>query len=278
MDTAVSWHVEHTHFERLLAFLEGQLRVLRVGELPNCDLMCDVTNYLCHFGARYHHARESVAFGYVVQSNPTMSGTISRLVQEHADMAAKGEELDALLARVVVGNAIARVGFEGVLAAFLTDYRNHITAEEQDIIPYAAENLSAMEWEAVAGAAPLGPDPFQKYDAWRHSPTFGTEGEARFRALRGMIRTGRSARSWAHAVRRAEDHHENGAGNRKKVAGVLAVPRPRILVPGVAKARRLLVKQTIGLLALVLAYLQYYYIDVQLQILSLPSNFAGLLQ
>jgi len=65
---------------------------------------------------------------------------------------------------------------------------------------------------------------------------------------------------------------------KKKVAGVLAVPRPRILVPGVAKARRLLVKQTIGLLALMLAYLQYYYIDVQLQILSLPSNFAGPLQ
>jgi chromosome segregation ATPase len=31
------------------------------------------------------------------------------------------------------------------------------------------------------------------------------------------------------------------------------------------------VRETIGLLALVLAYLQYYYFDVQLQILSLPS-------
>lgn len=33
------------------------------------------------------------------------------------------------------------------------------------------------------------------------------------------------------------------------------------------------VRETIGLLALVLAYLQYYYFDVQLQIMGLPSIF-----
>jgi hypothetical protein len=34
------------------------------------------------------------------------------------------------------------------------------------------------------------------------------------------------------------------------------------------------VRETIGLLALVLAYLQYYFLDVQLQIASLPSTFG----
>jgi hemerythrin-like domain-containing protein len=279
MDTAVSWHVEHTHFERLLAYLEGQLGVLRDGDLPNYDLMCDVTTYFSQFGNRYHHAREGVAFGYIAQSNPAMSSTISRLVQEHADIAAKGEELDALLARPVKGNAIARASIEDVLAAFLTAYRNHIAAEEQDILPYAAESLSAMEWGLVARALPPGPDFFRKYDASRHnSPTFGSEAEARYRAVCEMIRTGRSARPRAHRVRRAEGHQENRAGDSEKVAGFLAVPRAQILPRGVANARRLLVKQTIGLLALVLAYLQYYYFDVQLQILSLPSVFPGPLQ
>ena len=278
MDTAVSWHVEHTQFERLLAFLEGQLRVLRDGDLPNYDLMCDVTTYFSQFGNRYHHAREGVAFGYIVQSNPAMAGTISRLVQEHADIAANGEELDALLARAAKGDAIARASVKDALAAFLTAYRNHITAEEQDILSYAVENLSAMEWESVAHAVPPGPNPFEKYDASRHSRTFGSEAEPRYRALCEMIRTSRSTRPRAHPVRRAEGHQENRAGDREKVTGFLAVPGPQILAPDVANARRLLVKQTIGLLALVLAYLQYYYFDIQLQILSLPSNFAGLLQ
>ena len=38
-----------------------------------------------------------------------------------------------------------------------------------------------------------------------------------------------------------------------------------------AFARSQLLRQTVGLLALVMAYLQYYFFDVQLQIMSLPS-------
>jgi len=41
-----------------------------------------------------------------------------------------------------------------------------------------------------------------------------------------------------------------------------------------ARARPSLVRQTVGFLALVMAYLLYFHIDVQLQILSLPSIFA----
>jgi hypothetical protein len=43
-------------------------------------------------------------------------------------------------------------------------------------------------------------------------------------------------------------------------------------------ARSILLRQTIGLLALTLAYLQYYYFDVQLQIVNLPSILALPLQ
>jgi hypothetical protein len=43
--------------------------------------------------------------------------------------------------------------------------------------------------------------------------------------------------------------------------------------PGDTLARPPLVRQTIGLSALILAYLLYFHIDVQLQIMSLPSIF-----
>ena len=41
-----------------------------------------------------------------------------------------------------------------------------------------------------------------------------------------------------------------------------------------ALARPPLLRQTIGLLALILAYLLYFHVDVQLQIVSLPSTFG----
>lgn len=44
------------------------------------------------------------------------------------------------------------------------------------------------------------------------------------------------------------------------------------------RARPYLLRQTIGFLALVLAYLAYFHVDVQLQIVSLPSIFTLILQ
>lgn len=259
------------HFERLLVFLEGQLGVLRAGRLPNYDLLCDVTTYFCYFGNRYHHAREEVAFGYIVQSNPAMSGTIRRLVQEHEEIADQGQELTALLARAVDGNAQARDSIEGPLLAFVAAYRNHISTEEQDVLPYAADSLSAMQWERVAGARPPGPDPHLGNGASRHSLTFGSEAQARYQALCEMIRTGNSSRSRVRRVHPIEAHQERGAGSRKKVAGYLGVARAKSKPRGNAAARSALVRQTIGLLALVAAYLQYYFLDVHLKIENLPS-------
>lgn len=81
-----------------------------------------------------------------------------------------------------------------------------------------------------------------------------------------------------HPVRAKDNGSQNESGQRKPVRrlniGFLALePSPRS-----ARARRSLVRQAVGLFALILAYLQYYYLDVQLQVLSLPSNFTVPLQ
>ncbi|TSA15008.1 MAG: hypothetical protein D4R74_07275 [Betaproteobacteria bacterium] len=58
-----------------------------------------------------------------------------------------------------------------------------------------------------------------------------------------------------------------------------SIHRPRIEfpelepLPQVPRTRPYLLRQTIGFLSLVLAYLAYFHIDVQLQILNLPSVF-----
>jgi hypothetical protein len=49
-------------------------------------------------------------------------------------------------------------------------------------------------------------------------------------------------------------------------------------IPGDARVRPSLLRQTIGLLALSFAYLNYYFIEVQLEILNLPLIFTLLLR
>jgi hypothetical protein len=67
-------------------------------------------------------------------------------------------------------------------------------------------------------------------------------------------------KSGEHAVRAENKGLADQSGGRQ--------PIPRF---SRAHARSTLLRQSIGLLALTLAYLQYYYFDVQLQIVNLPS-------
>lgn len=62
-------------------------------------------------------------------------------------------------------------------------------------------------------------------------------------------------------------------GHGKEPIGSFAVPhRDEFLVPNDKPARALLVKHTVMLFALVLAFLQYYILDIRLQIERLPTG------
>src|SRR3989304_2806063 len=91
---------------------------------------------------------------------------------------------------------------------------------------------------------------------------------------RGATASPPSRQSSEHAVRGERSHDESRQPIHRFSIG-FSVQEPS---PGNALARPSLARQAIGFVALILAYLQYYYFDVQLQILSLPSNFAGPLQ
>ena len=272
MNTPLYWHLEHTNIGRLLDFLARQQRVFEAGEAPQYDLVLNVVSYLRHFSDRYHHARENVAFAYLVQRDHALRTTTERLLQEHLTMGAKADELCTLLADAVAGDGDHRTRVEASLAPYLTCYRNHVATEEQNILPRAAEVLTAEEWMSVASAAPPGPDPFRNYGARRHNPTFGREAEARYHELLKQISIGYSTQSSAPAFRRLDERHEIRPSYEKKFAASPAVPPRKYPVVRSASADwRPLVRPTVMLLALVLAYLQYYFIDVELQISLLPS-------
>ncbi len=79
-----------------------------------------------------------------------------------------------------------------------------------------------------------------------------------------------STQSSEYPVRTVEKHQERVSHGRKLV-GSLGILRRKYRVPGGAPARRLMVRRSVMLFALVLAYLQYYFLDVHLQIARLPS-------
>lgn len=168
------WHAEHLNFARLLDLMETQIAAFHLAERPNYDLMRNIVYYLRSFGDRFHHPREDTAFARVVERDPSARLTVDRLLREHRVIATAGDELFHRL-NEVVGDAITpRATVEAAAATYLVYYRQHIAAEERDIMPRAAQLLTREDWTDVS--ASVAPDPL-----------FGDVVEARFQELRSQI-------------------------------------------------------------------------------------------
>lgn len=76
-----------------------------------------------------------------------------------------------------------------------------------------------------------------------------------------------------HTVRGENKRSRNGSRQGKPIRRFNIGFSAQEPSPGDALARPPLLRQSSGLLALTLAYLLYFHVDVQLQILSLPTTF-----
>jgi hemerythrin-like domain-containing protein len=168
------WHAEHINFARLLDLLDTQVAAFHRGDRPNYDLMGNIIYYLRSFADRFHHPREDVAFGRLVERDPDMQLVINRLLQEHRVIATAGDEFFNRLNEVAGDIMTPRATVEAAAATYLVYYRHHIATEEREIMPRAAQLLTQGDWAAVEATVP--PDPL-----------FGDVVEARFQELRSQI-------------------------------------------------------------------------------------------
>jgi hemerythrin-like domain-containing protein len=169
------WHKDHRNFARLLDLVQHQVDAFRASRDPDFELMRLIVHYLRHYPDRFHHPREDIAFSRLVKHDPTLQLAVARRIQEHAVIAAAGDELLKCLDAVIAGAVIERTKLETAAASYLVYYRFHLVTEEQQVIPRALELLTAADWAALA-AIPVEPDPL-----------FGTEFDARYQQLREQI-------------------------------------------------------------------------------------------
>ena len=175
-DSIAAWRAEHAYFNQLLRLLHKEVDVFHTGERPNYELMLDIISYLRDYSDRYHHPREDVAFARLAKRCPDIELVIARLQQEHRVIAHAGETLKELLIAVLSETVVPLAQVETAAATYLVYYGNHIASEEEDVLPRAAQTLTAEDWEAVRSAAPVVQDPL-----------FGDRPQERYRELRRQI-------------------------------------------------------------------------------------------
>lgn len=170
------WHEDHIHFARLLDLLEEQVILFGRGERPNYNLMSVIIYYMRSFGDRVHHPREDVAYARLVERDPDMQIVVSRLQQEHRVIATVGETLSDRLKEAEGDVISSRAALEAAGAMYLVYYRNHLSTEERQVMPRAAQLLTREDWAAVDAAVPASDDPL-----------FGENVQERFAMLRKQI-------------------------------------------------------------------------------------------
>ena len=170
------WHEDHIHFARLLDLLEEQVILFDRGERPNYNLMGSILHYMRTFGDRVHHPREDVAYARLVERDPDMQIVVSRLQQEHRVIATVGEALSNRLNEAEGDVVSSRAALEAAGAMYLVYYRNHLSTEERQVMPRAAQLLTPEDWAAVDAAVPASADPL-----------FGENVLERFAMLRKQI-------------------------------------------------------------------------------------------
>jgi hemerythrin-like domain-containing protein len=173
-----AWHEEHVYFNRLLELLQREIDVFHTGDSPNYQLMLDILSYLREYSDRFHHPREDEAFRRLLRHCPDRQLPVARLHQEHRVIALAGETLRELLEEAADDAMIKRAEIEVAAATYLVYYGNHIAREEEDVLPRAAQYLTAHDWQAVKDAVPGTGD-----------PRFGPELEERLRMLKRRIAT-----------------------------------------------------------------------------------------
>jgi hemerythrin-like domain-containing protein len=154
LDHIKAWHEEHTYFRRLLTLLQDEMDSFACGDTADYQRMRDIILYLREWGDGYHHPREDEAFRRIAKLRPERSLAIARLKQEHRVIAHAGERLEQILEGLEAGEILSRTEVELAVATFLVYYGNHISREEEDILPLAATLLTKKDWEEIRAAAP----------------------------------------------------------------------------------------------------------------------------
>ena len=175
-DTLALWHTDHVNFGKLLDLLESEIGLFHDGGSPDYELLLDIMYYMTHYPDVLHHPKEDLVFAKIKERDGASAAKIDRLLEQHAALKACGEQLVRDLDDIVNGSILSRDQIETTAREYLATFRDHMRAEEAEILPLATRLLRQKDWAAIDAAV-------------RHieDPLFGPRTDERYASLAQQI-------------------------------------------------------------------------------------------
>jgi hemerythrin-like domain-containing protein len=152
-------HTDHAHFNRILHLLRENLTILKDGGRPDYPLMLDIVDYLGNYANLYHHPKEDVIFGFVLERSATAADAIAELRQQHQSLRQLTQQLYRTLESLLHDTVISKPSLISQLDEFLERQTAHLNAEEASVFPLIQRVLKPGDWQAIERLMPTRLDP-----------------------------------------------------------------------------------------------------------------------
>lgn len=167
---------EHHYQLRVFRMLEKQVALLNQRKQADYEVMHGVMRYMTSYPDRFHHPKEDLVFRKLVERDPSSRPQVERLLDEHAQILARGAELLAVIDRC---RADPKKAETYVLRKSAHKYigllRRHMDVEELRLFPRARQVLRPEDWAEVdANMKPI------------LDPVFGETVAPEFQTLRAL--------------------------------------------------------------------------------------------
>jgi hemerythrin-like domain-containing protein len=144
---------EHTAIAAVLHSLEYVVQKLEEGAVPNFQLLSAMLEYIVEYPERCHHPKENrCLFKTLRERNPSATQLIDELEAEHA----RGDELlkslSQALARYRSNGRGALRAFSQAVTIYAEFHWQHMTKEEDVLLPIAKRSLTDSDWQEIAEA------------------------------------------------------------------------------------------------------------------------------
>lgn len=167
---------EHGNIDTVLSLLRRRAEEAADGGAIDADLFTAIIDYMKSFPGGIHHPKEERhIFAALERRDPATAPLLALLREEHEMGRALLAGLEEVLAFCCRDHS-ARGRFRDSVNAYVEFERRHMAREERDLLPLAAEALTAEDWREIDAA-------FARND----DPLFGAEARKPFERLLAEI-------------------------------------------------------------------------------------------
>jgi len=145
---------EHRSLSAVLHGMRHLVHQIRdKGAKPDFDLLGAMIYYIDTFPERFHHCKEEQYLFWLLRvRHPSAVPLLDRLKQEHQASAEKIRVLEQALVHYQQGGKVEFPEFLAAVEDYAALHREHMKAEEDEVLPLAKKHLTASDWEAIDAA------------------------------------------------------------------------------------------------------------------------------